>query len=146
VRRHVKPLVFVLCALPLAWLLARAFGLAGASLGTNPIDEIMDRLGEWGLRLLLATLLVSPLAVTSTAGWMRRLGRRWHWLHQLIYPAAILGCAHFWWQVKADWREPAVYAIVLATLLAWRIRRARGRRSRANGTARLEAQSTTAAG
>ena len=43
-----KPLLFVLCALPLAWLLARAFGIAGASLGPNPIDEIMDRLGSNG--------------------------------------------------------------------------------------------------
>jgi sulfoxide reductase heme-binding subunit YedZ len=70
---------------------------------------------------------------------MRRLGRRWHRLHQLVYPAAIPGCVHFWWQVKADWREPAVYAVVLAVLLAWRVRRARGRVTRASATARLEA-------
>jgi sulfoxide reductase heme-binding subunit YedZ len=59
---------------------------------------------------------------------MRRLGSRWHRLHKLIYPAAILGCAHFWWQVKADWREPLVYAVALAGLLAWRWRRARMQR------------------
>jgi sulfoxide reductase heme-binding subunit YedZ len=74
-----------------------------------------------------AFLLLVPLAVTSTAGWMRRLGRDWHRLHRLVYPAAILGCAHFWWQVKADWREPALYATLLAVLLAWRLRRARRR-------------------
>jgi sulfoxide reductase heme-binding subunit YedZ len=56
-----------------------------------------------------------------------------------VYPAAILGCVHFWWQVKADWREPAVYAFALAVLLAWRVRRARNRVSRATVTARLEA-------
>ena len=56
---------------------------------------------------------------------MRRLGPRWHRLHRLIYPAAILGCVHFWWQVKADWREPLVYAAALSGLLAWRWRRAR---------------------
>jgi methionine sulfoxide reductase heme-binding subunit len=66
-----------------------------------------------------------PLAVTSTSGWMRRLGPSWHRLHRLVYPAAILGVTHFWWQVKADWREPAVYAVLLAGLLAWRVRRAR---------------------
>jgi sulfoxide reductase heme-binding subunit YedZ len=192
-RRLLKPLLFVLCSLPLAWLLLRAFGVAGASLGANPIDELQDELGEWGLRLLLLTLCVTPLAVTlrkpwlmgvrrmiglfaftyvslhflnwlvldqwfdlrsivadilkrpyitvgvaallmlvplavtSTAGWMRRLGRRWHRIHKLVYPAAVLGCVHFWWQVKADWREPAVYAAILALLLGWRIHRARQR-------------------
>ncbi len=190
-RRYAKPLVFVACSVPLAWLLVRAFGLAGTGLGPNPVDEIMDRLGEWGLRLLIATLCISPLAVelrkpwlmglrrmlglfaftylclhflnwlvldqwfdlraigadiakrpyitvgfsaflllaplavTSTRGWMRRLGHRWHSLHRLVYPAAILGCAHFWWQVKADWREPLLYASILAVLLGWRLRRAR---------------------
>jgi sulfoxide reductase heme-binding subunit YedZ len=74
-----------------------------------------------------AFVLLVPLAVTSTQGWMRRLGRRWHRLHRLVYPAAILGCTHFWWQVKADWREPAVYAALLAGLLWWRIQRARRR-------------------
>jgi methionine sulfoxide reductase heme-binding subunit len=192
-RRALKPVLFVLCALPIAWLLARAFGLGGLGLGANPVDELMDRLGEWGLRLLLATLCVTPLAVTlrkpwlmglrrmlglfafaylalhfltwlvldqwidlpaiaadvvkrpyitagfsafvllvplavtSTRGWMRRLGARWHRLHRLIYPAAVLGCTHFWWQVKADWREPAVYAALLAGLLGWRLLRARRR-------------------
>ncbi len=194
-RRYLKPATFVLCLLPLAWLTARAFGLAGATLGANPIDELQDRTGEWALRLLLVTLCITPLAVTlrkpwllavrrmlglfaftylclhflnwfvldqwldlrailadiakrpyitvgftaflmlvplavtSTAGWMRRLGRRWHQLHRLIYPAAALGCVHYWWQVKADWREPLVYASVLALLLGWRVWRARMRRS-----------------
>jgi sulfoxide reductase heme-binding subunit YedZ len=193
-RRLLKPLLFVLCSLPMAWLLVRAFGLGGASLGANPIDELQDRLGEWGLRLLLLTLCVTPLAVafrkpwlmglrrmlglfaftyvslhflnwlvldqwfdlrsiaadiakrpyitvgvaaflllvplavTSTAKWMRRLGRRWHRLHKLIYPSAVLGCIHFWWQVKADWREPLIYATALTLLLGWRAWRAGMRR------------------
>ena len=74
---------------------------------------------------LTALLLLVPLAVTSTAGWMRRLGRRWQRLHRLIYPAAILGCVHYWWQVKADIREPLIYATILLLLLAWRVQRAR---------------------
>jgi sulfoxide reductase heme-binding subunit YedZ len=74
---------------------------------------------------LTALLLLVPLAVTSTAGWMRRLGRRWQQLHRLIYPAAILGCVHFWWQVKADLREPLLYATILLLLLGWRLHRAR---------------------
>lgn len=189
-----RPLLFVACSLPLLWLVARTFDVAGLGLGANPVSELIHQLGLWGLRLLLATLCVSPLAVTlrkprllqlrrmlglfaftylslhflawlvldqslrpaaiaadlvkrpyitvgftallllvplavtSTDRWMRRLGRRWHALHRLIYPAAVLGCWHFWWQVKADWREPAVYAVALAGLLAWRWRRARRRR------------------
>jgi sulfoxide reductase heme-binding subunit YedZ len=193
VRRHLKPTLFVLCGLPLVWIGLRAFEVAGLGLGANPIDELQDRLGIWGLRMLLATLCVTPLAVslrkpwlmglrrmlglyaftylslhfltwfildqwanltdiaidiakrpyitvgfiaflllvplavTSTRGWMRRLGARWQRLHQLVYPAAILGCTHFWWQVKADWREPVVYVALLAVLLGWRVRRARRR-------------------
>ncbi len=83
-----------------------------------------------------AFLMLIPLAVTSTAGWMRRLGRRWHRLHRLVYVAAILGCVHYWWQVKADWREPLLYSACLAVLLGWRLRRARRQQSLINPLAR----------
>lgn len=69
----------------------------------------------------IALLALIPLGITSTAGWRRRLGRRWNKLHKLVYPIAILGCWHFWWQVKEDITEPVVYAAILALLLAWRI-------------------------
>ena len=191
-----KPLTFMLCALPLAWLTARAFEVAGFSLGPNPVEALIHGLGSWGLRLLLITLcvrplavmlrqprlmrlrrmlglfaftylvlhflawlvidraldvagilpdiakrpyitvgftalvLLIPLAVTSTDRWMRRLGRRWHALHRLIYAAALLGCLHFLWLVKADWREPALYLGLYAALMGWRWRhRAGSRRS-----------------
>jgi sulfoxide reductase heme-binding subunit YedZ len=52
---------------------------------------------------------------------MRRLGRRWAKIHQLIYPIAILGVWHYWWQVKQDWREPLVYASIVALLLGARL-------------------------
>lgn len=189
-----KVLLFGACLAPFAWLVARAIGLGGLGLGANPISELLHTLGLWGLRLLLSTLCITPLAVelrkpklmglrrmlglfafaylalhfltwlvldqwlsaarivadivkrpyitvgftallllvplavTSTRGWMRRLGRRWHTLHRLVYLAATLGCVHFWWQVKADWREPLAYAVALAGLLGWRLRRARMRR------------------
>ena len=90
------------------------------------LRRIEQRVGPQ-VHLYPLDLTLVPLAVTSTRGWMRRLGSRWHRLHRLIYPAAILGCTHAWWQVKADWREPALYATVLAFLLAWRIRRVRRR-------------------
>lgn len=67
-------------------------------------------------------LLMAPLAVTSTAGWIRRLGgRRWQQLHRLVYFSAIAGVIHFLWLVKADLREPLIFAGVLAVLLGYRI-------------------------
>lgn len=184
--RYDKPLAFFVCSLPLAWLAASAFEVAGASLGPNPVEALLHGLGSWGLRLLLLTLcirpaavllrqprlmrlrrlvglfaftylllhflvwlgldrafdfgtigadiakrpyitvgftallLLVPLAVTSTDRWMRRLGRRWHALHRLVYVAALLGCLHFLWLVKADWREPVLYLAIYGALMAWR--------------------------
>jgi sulfoxide reductase heme-binding subunit YedZ len=179
-----------LIALGLLPLAALAFGAARGALGANPVEAITHETGQWALRLLLATLaitplrrlsgwafvapwrrslgllafgyaalhfatflaldlgldlsalgeevaerpyvtlgftafaLLTPLAVTSTRGWQRRLGRRWLALHRLVYLAA--GCAvlHFLWLVKADLAEPLAYAAVLAALLAARWRRA----------------------
>lgn len=198
VRRFAKPVVFLLCLLPAAWLAAGIAALQSGDLaappaqwlGANPVEKVQDELGIWGLRLLLATLAVTPLrtilgwpklllfrrmlglfaffyaalhflwylfvdqafdwaqlladvarrpyvtagftafvllvplAATSTRAAMRRLGRRWLRLHRLVYPATLLGCLHFWWQVKADVREPLVYAAIAVTLLGWRAARA----------------------
>lgn len=77
-----------------------------------------------------ALVLLVPLAITSTRGWMRRLGRRWQQLHRIVYVIAILGVLHFLWLVKADLREPLLYAALLGGLLAARLpweRLARGR-------------------
>ena len=192
--RIVKALLFVACLIPLASLFSRAFEFGGADLGTNPIEEVQDTLGQWGLRLLLVTLavtplrdwfnapwlislrrmlglyaffyvllhfltwfildqnmywsgivkdiaerpfitigfsallLLTPLAITSTNGMMRRLGRRWKTLHRLIYPIVLLGVWHYYWQVKADVREPLVYLSIALTLLGWRVWKRRGRR------------------
>ena len=192
--RFDKPTTFVLCALPLAWLAGRAFEVGALSLGPNPVEALIHGLGSWGLRLLLLTLsvrpvavllrqprlmrlrrmvglfafsylvlhflawlvldraldlagilpdiakrpyvtvgftallLLIPLAVTSTDRWMRRLGRRWHTLHRLVYPAALLGCLHYLWLVKADWREPVLYIAVFVVLMGWRWRQRPARR------------------
>lgn len=166
-------------------------------LTADPIKYVTHHTGEWGLRLLLLTLLVTPLrkisgkpwvgrtrrmlglfaffyvslhlltyalldlgldwghlaedifkrpyitvgfaafvimfalAVTSTKGMMRRLGRRWKPLHRGIYLAASLGCLHYFWLVKADLREPLIYAAALALLLAYRVlNRSKDRNSR----------------
>lgn len=68
-----------------------------------------------------ALLLMIPLAVTSTAGMIRRLGKRWQQLHYLVYGIAILGVLHFYWLVKADIRRPLQYGAVLTALLGSRL-------------------------
>ena len=185
-----KPLVFIACLVPLALVVGDAFGITG-SLGANPVEEILDRFGNWGLRFIMITLAVTPLrqltgwnwlvrfrrmlglftffyvflhfltwlildqgllltaivediikrpfitigvvalllllalAITSTNGMRRRLGRRWQTLHNSVYVIGVLGVWHFWWQVKLDTAEPLVYAVILTVLLGWRIRNRR---------------------
>jgi sulfoxide reductase heme-binding subunit YedZ len=69
-----------------------------------------------------AFLLLVPLALTSTSGWIRRLGgKRWQALHRLIYASAILGVFHYLWLVKADVRRPVEYGAVLGVLLGYRM-------------------------
>lgn len=71
---------------------------------------------------LLGFLLMIPLAVTSTAGWIRKLGgRRWQMLHRAIYISAIAGVIHYYWLVKSDVHKPLEYAYVLGILLVWRV-------------------------
>ena len=69
-----------------------------------------------------AWLTMVPLALTSTAGWIRRLGgKRWNRLHRLVYLTGILGPLHYWWLVKADVSRPLTYAAVVALLLGARV-------------------------
>ena len=90
---------------------------------TLVLEDILKRpyitLGMAGLVLLI------PLALTSTRGMMRRLGKAWLKLHKLVYVIAILGVWHFYWQVKLDTLEALVYALILAVLLALRVDRVR---------------------
>jgi len=180
-----KPLVFIACLIPAALVVGDAFALTG-SLGANPIEEIQDRFGNWGLRFILIALTITPLrkvtgwnwamrfrrmlglfaffyvlmhfltwlfldqelllaaisedifkrpfitigftafliliamAATSTSGMRRRMGRRWQKLHYGIYVAGVLGVWHYWWQVKLDASDPAIYAALLSILLGYR--------------------------
>ena len=178
-----------------------AFGVTG-SLSANPIEDIQDRFGNWGLRFMVIALAVTPLrqltgivwigrfrrllglfaffyvalhflvwlvldqqlfwpgilediglrpyvtigfaafvillamALTSTAGLRRRLGKRWQQLHNGAYVAGILGVWHYWWQVKADIREPLIYAVILTALLGFRVWKRRSKRAGRPGAAK----------
>jgi sulfoxide reductase heme-binding subunit YedZ len=72
-----------------------------------------------------AFLLLVPLAITSTRGWQRRLGKRWKSLHRLVYLAVPLVVIHFLWLVKADISEPLLFGAIVATLLLLRTPRVR---------------------
>jgi methionine sulfoxide reductase heme-binding subunit len=67
-------------------------------------------------------MLMTPLAITSTKGWIRRLGgRRWQLLHRLIYFSALAGVIHYYWLVKSDVRLPLLYGVILLLLLCYRL-------------------------
>jgi sulfoxide reductase heme-binding subunit YedZ len=67
-------------------------------------------------------VLLIPLAITSTAGWIRRLGgKRWQMLHRSIYFTAVLGVIHYYWLVKSDVRKPVFYGALVGILLLWRL-------------------------
>lgn len=72
-----------------------------------------------------AFLILLPLAITSTRGWMRRLGKDWKRLHRLVYVAALLAVLHYVWLVKSDIREPLLYGAVVVLLLVLRMPRVR---------------------
>jgi sulfoxide reductase heme-binding subunit YedZ len=70
----------------------------------------------------IAFVSMIPLALTSTTGWIRRLGgRKWQLLHRLIYLTGIAGVTHYWWRVKADTLHPLIYAAIVALLLGYRL-------------------------
>jgi sulfoxide reductase heme-binding subunit YedZ len=87
-----------------------------ADIGKDIAKHLWVTVGMAGFLMLL------PLAVTSTKGWIRRLGgRRWQRLHRLAYVAATAGVVHFYWLVKKDVTQPLIYATILAVLLGSRI-------------------------
>ncbi len=83
------------------------------------IEDVAER--KYVTAGMLGFLTLIPLAVTSTRGWIRRLGRRWTMLHRLAYVAAAAGVVHFLWLVKISIFEPMIYAVILAVLLGTRV-------------------------
>jgi sulfoxide reductase heme-binding subunit YedZ len=91
-----------------------------------------------------ALMLMLPLAVTSTAGWIRRLGgKRWQLLHRLIYASATAAVVHYWWLVKADVTDPRFYAVIVGGLLAYRVWARYGSLAVRPTTARATSRSAT---
>lgn len=86
-----------------------------ASIVKDVVKRPFITLGFTGFVLLI------PLAVTSTKSMMRRLGRRWQTLHRAVYLIAVAGVVHYWWLVKKDITQPALYGFVLALLLGYRL-------------------------
>lgn len=71
---------------------------------------------------MLGFSLMIPLALTSTTGWIRRIGgKNWQRLHRLVYASAAAGVVHYYWLVKSDVRKPVMYGGILAVLLTWRL-------------------------
>ncbi|HLK62127.1 MAG TPA: protein-methionine-sulfoxide reductase heme-binding subunit MsrQ [Bryobacteraceae bacterium] len=97
------------------------------------LDKLFDPLGIWQGMLkdvvkrpfitagMVALLAMLPLAITSTKGWIRRLGgKRWQMLHRLVYLSGIAGVVHYYWLVKSDIRLPLMYGAMVAVLLVYR--------------------------
>lgn len=96
------------------------FGLDIELMWSNLVEDVLDRtyitLGMTGL------LLMIPLAVTSTKGWIKRMGnKRWTALHRLVYVSAVLGVIHFYMAVKRDVTEPLIFGAILASLFLMRL-------------------------
>jgi len=94
---------------------------------------VLDYFFEWAIILqeivkrpaitfgMIGASLLLPLAITSTKGWVRRLGRKWGKLHRLIYLVGMLAVTHNIMMVKADLFEPMVHALILTSLLGYRL-------------------------
>ncbi len=139
------------------WLigLRRMFGLYAFFYGTlhlttfvwlDKFFDVHEMLADIAKRRFItagmtAFTLMIPLALTSTKGWIRRIGgKRWQALHRLIYASAAAGVIHYIWLVKADLRKPLQYAAVLGVLLLYRI--IMWLRSRTHTTAAVPSQTT----
>ena len=107
-----------------------------AWIGLDKFFDFAEMLKDVGKRPFITAgftgfVLMLPLALTSTAGWIRRLGgKRWQMLHRLIYVSATAGVVHYYWLVKSDVRKPVMYGTMVFLLLLYRIVSRRDARQR----------------
>ena len=106
----------------LYWALGHLSVYIGLDMFFDLNDMITDVLKHLYITVgMLAVLLLVPLAITSTKGWIKRLGgRRWNMLHRLVYVSAVAGCIHYIWGVKKDIEEPLMYLAAFVVLFALR--------------------------
>ncbi len=124
-RRTLGLYAFAYACLHLTIFAAVDYGLDPALLQEAILEKPYALIG------FTAFLLLSSLALTSTRGWMRRLGKRWKKLHRLVYAAGILVVLHYAWALKADFDpKPLAFGLVLALLLGLRVPAMRTRISR----------------
>src|SRR5690606_17599899 len=114
-RRQVGLATFIYASLHLATYAFLDLGLDLSHLGEDIVKRPFITVG------FLAWLLLLALAITSTNGWIRRLGKRWALLHKAVYVIAGLGLLHFFWSQKADRGRPLQFLIVFAVLLGARV-------------------------
>jgi len=128
-RRVLGVTAFAYGAVHLCWYAVVDQGLDGAAIAADLVKRRFITIGFATLMVLL------PLAITSTDGWVRRLGfRRWKALHRLTYLAALGGVVHFIWRVKVDVRRPLLFGtaiglLLLARVLPWAWQRVRSGRT-----------------
>ena len=115
VRRILGLWAFAFLCLHFSIYLVFDLGFSVLQLGEDLVNRTYITLG------FTAWLMLLSLAITSTTAWQRRLKHRWVALHQLVYPAAILGVIHYLWLVKVDTREPLIYLAILLVLLGFRL-------------------------
>ena len=123
------------------------FIFVGLDYGFDPAmlqDGIMQN--RYVLVGLAAFMILLLLAITSTKGWMRRLGQLWKKLHQWVYVAALLAIVHFVWLVKADVREPLIYGSIVLALVLMRVPYVRKRVSAIRGHITTRARSKSWSG
>jgi sulfoxide reductase heme-binding subunit YedZ len=109
-----------LIAFTYACLHLLTYALADVQLNWGTLAKDLTK--RWYIIIgMTAFLLLLSLAITSTSGSVRRLGKRWVQLHRVIYVAVVLGTMHYWMSVKRDIRDPALYAVIFAALLAYRV-------------------------
>ena len=113
-RRMLGLLAFFYACLHVSTWLVLDWFFDFASMAADVVERPFITVGMTTFVLLL------PLAATSTKGMIRRMGKKWQQLHRLVYVAGLTAVIHFWWVVKADFREPRLFALALTVLLGFR--------------------------
>jgi len=120
VRRALGLYAFLYASLHLAIFVYDNGWIAGEGFDATFVYQALFE-KRYALAGLSAYVILIPLAVTSTSGWLRRLGPRWQAVHRLVYAAALLASLHFIWLTKVDLSRPLIYVAAIVALLLMRL-------------------------